>query len=143
MNNIRNAAGHNLMNSASMERGGSGRKRSNPMQDLDAFADSLSDEAEIRLSRLETSTEGILRHLKTARRRRDRIQRIQNEWALIATVTDRLLFYFYACFTITMSLVVLLIRPTMKNLDQYVPDYIEQCNSSSQTLEDLWKYTTK
>ena len=131
-NNIRNCNAQTDLTLLNSTTESGNRTRNNPHQDLDAFAENLSDEAELRLTRLEMSTEGILRHLKTARRRRDRIQRVQKEWALVATVTDRLLFYFYACFTITMSLVVLFIRPTLQHLDAFTLKDIVNCSSSSQ-----------
>ena len=55
---------------------------------------------------------GILKQIRTVQKKKDNTNRVHKEWALVATVTDRLLFYIYACFTVTMSVVVLLVNPT-------------------------------
>ena len=55
-----------------------------------------------------------LKNMRMMKRRNDRQQRIRREWALFATVIDRLLFCIYACFTISMSVVVLRITPAQQ-----------------------------
>ncbi|XP_072178142.1 uncharacterized protein [Diadema setosum] len=83
--------------------------------DWAGFEEHLSETGDIRLSNLEQGVDNILKHLKTMRRKTDRRHRIQREWALFATVIDRLLFCIYACFTISMSVTVLVITPAQQN----------------------------
>ncbi|XP_022094794.1 neuronal acetylcholine receptor subunit alpha-10-like [Acanthaster planci] len=83
----------------------------NPEAELDHFVDHLGESDEVRLTKLESNVHGILRQIRAVQRRTDGNNRVHTEWALVATVTDRLLFYIYACFTVSMSVIVLLVNP--------------------------------
>eukprot|EP00057_Strongylocentrotus_purpuratus_P016490 XP_011670964.1 PREDICTED: neuronal acetylcholine receptor subunit alpha-10 [Strongylocentrotus purpuratus] len=78
------------------------------------FEENLSETGDHRLSQLEVGVDNILKNMRMMKRRTDRQQRIRREWALFATVIDRLLFCIYACFTISMSVVVLRITPAQQ-----------------------------
>ncbi|XP_038059789.1 neuronal acetylcholine receptor subunit alpha-10-like [Patiria miniata] len=97
----------------SITAGHHGNGHGNPQAELDHFVDHLGDADDMRLTKLESNVHGILRHVRTVQRKKDGTSRVHKEWALVATVTDRLLFYIYACFTVTMSVIVLLVNPAL------------------------------
>ncbi|XP_071800767.1 neuronal acetylcholine receptor subunit alpha-10-like isoform X1 [Asterias amurensis] len=85
----------------------------NAQAELDHFVENLGESDNIRLTKMESNVYGILRQIRSVQKKSDRTGRVHREWALVATVTDRLLFYIYACFTVAMSVIILLVNPTL------------------------------
>nr|XP_006819217.1 PREDICTED: neuronal acetylcholine receptor subunit alpha-9-like [Saccoglossus kowalevskii] len=63
-----------------------------------------------RLHRLEKTVDLILRHLKTAQRRKEKYTIVRQEWALVATVLDRVLLTMFVLCTGITTLTLLLQR---------------------------------
>ncbi|XP_070561881.1 neuronal acetylcholine receptor subunit alpha-10-like isoform X3 [Ptychodera flava] len=91
--------------------------------------------SDTRLRRLEKTIDLILKHLKTAQKKKEQVVQVRQEWAAVATVLDRVLLSLFLICTAATSMSLLLqkqgeLRPfdpygnySSADLDQYQPNF--------------------
>ncbi|XP_038075477.1 neuronal acetylcholine receptor subunit alpha-10-like [Patiria miniata] len=77
---------------------------------MDETGDHHGDASERRLAKLERSVDGILKHMKTLQKRKEKQQQLKSDWARVALVMDRVLLIIFGICTCTTALVLLLQR---------------------------------
>ena len=77
---------------------------------MDETVDHHGDNSERRLAKLERSVDGILKHMKTLQKKKEKQQQLKSDWARVALVMDRVLLIIFVMCTCTTALVLLLQR---------------------------------
>lgn len=65
----------------------------------------------VRIKNIESSVSNIHKHMVNVQKKQGKLQKSKREWALVATVMDRLFFIIYASTTISLSFFILVLAP--------------------------------
>lgn len=65
----------------------------------------------VRIKNIDSSVSNIHKHMVNVQKKQGKLQKSKREWALVATVMDRLFFIIYASTTISLSFFILVLAP--------------------------------